>query len=236
VSQAIFRLEQWYGRPLLEHEKRSFVLTVSGKEFYQKAKNSFEGLRLGLSAKELNSKSLKIGLSASLLELTFPKLKDHLKSADEPILKFGTTSQLMSHLANRAINIAIVVDNGEAHPFKSYKFHSGHFQILSKSGNFEACLITTEDRPELQAFKKFVLEKKIQFKSHLYVESWSVSTRLAQFGLGCCLVPDFISVQGLKNVRLNSWKFPYSARVLVRNSHELSPLEDKAMSSCLEGL
>ena len=42
VSQAILRLEQWCGRPLLEHGKKTIVLTKYGREFYSTARKSLD--------------------------------------------------------------------------------------------------------------------------------------------------------------------------------------------------
>ncbi len=71
VSQAILRLEQWYGKELLIHEKRRFGLTNDGKLFYQAAKKNFEIFKTGFTG-VVSDTSLKIGCSASLIDLVFP--------------------------------------------------------------------------------------------------------------------------------------------------------------------
>ena len=75
VSQAIIRLGGWYGRSLLSHEKRNFELTDDGKEFYQIAKVNYTNLKDGFSRSVTIDNTLRVGCSASLVELIFPKLK-----------------------------------------------------------------------------------------------------------------------------------------------------------------
>ncbi len=76
VSQAIIRLGQWHGKPLLSHEKRFFKLTDDGREFYRLAKVNYMNFINGFSQLENTDKTLRVGCSASLIELIFPKLGD----------------------------------------------------------------------------------------------------------------------------------------------------------------
>lgn len=231
VSQAIFRLEQWRGIALLEHEKRSFALTKAGREFYFVARSSFERMNDEFLKKSSTSKELKIGCSTSLLDLVFPKIKKNFSAAHNPVVKFGTTDQLVHCLKEGSINLAFVIDN-EKHPtFRSFEFHQGFFHLISKTGNFENTLITTDDRPEVESFLKFTMKKKIVFQSHIRLEVWSLAAAFTQSTGGCCIVPDFILPAGLKSVRTNGWSAPYSARVFVRKMSELSPLEAEIVES-----
>jgi DNA-binding transcriptional LysR family regulator len=231
VSQAILRLEEWYGRPLLEHEKRSFGLTPTGKEFYQIANNAYSNFERELVSKRVNSKSLQIGCSTSLLDWVFPKIEKYLKEAEAPVIKFGTTDQLIDNLRDGSINIALAIDNGKDRTFKFSEFHRGMFHVLSKSGRFEDNLITTDDRPETESFQKFAVKNKVHFKSHIRVEIWALAVRFVQLGAGCCIVPDFIESKGLRMIKAPYWEMTYSVAAFVRNVNELSPLEDKLIKS-----
>jgi DNA-binding transcriptional LysR family regulator len=233
VSQAILRLEQWYGKPLLVHEKRLFELTPAGQEFYLRARASFNDFKRGLSTKAEDSKSFKIGCSASLIELAFSKIEKSLKKAPEPIIKIGTTDQLLGYLEDRSIDIVLALDNGKRNKFKKHEFRTGKFRCLSKSGSLENHLITTESRPEVEAFQKYAAKNKIQFSSHIVVESWTVAAQLARFNLGCCLVPDFIETTSLKKVEIAGWNSTYVAAAYVREDQFLSGLEQETLQAIL---
>lgn len=45
VSQSILRLEEWYGKKLLKHEKRNFEATPEGKNFYLIGKKITEDIK-----------------------------------------------------------------------------------------------------------------------------------------------------------------------------------------------
>ena len=137
----------------------------------------------------------------------------------------------MGDLQNGAINIAFAINNDKYTHFKSFDFHRGFFHALSKSGNFEDTLVTTDDRPETDLFQKFSVKKKIYFKSHICVEIWSLAIRFVQLSSGCCIVPDFISFGDLKVIKSVGWRANYSVSAFVRKVHELSHLEQEMMES-----
>jgi DNA-binding transcriptional LysR family regulator len=233
VSQAISRLEQWYGKPLLVHEKRLFELTPAGHEFYLKARRSYNDFKMGLTTKAADSKIFRIGCSSSLIELAFSKIEKSLKKAPEPIVKIGTTDQLLGYLEDHSIDIALALDTGKKNKFKKHEFKSGKFRCLSKSGSFENHLITTENRPEVESFQKYAAKNKIQFTSHIVVESWTVAAQMARFNLGCCLVPDFIETRSLKKVDTAGWNATYVAAAFTREDQALSSLEQESLQAIL---
>jgi len=234
VSQAISRLELWYGKRLLMHIKKSFELTREGREFYVRAKKSFKDLHEGLSTKTPDSKSFKVGCSASLIDLVFPKIENILKKAEDPIIKIGKTDQLIKDLEDGSIHVAFVLDNGKANHLEKSEFKSGKFVCLSKSAKFQNHLITTESRPEVDSFLKFLLKNKTSFSSHITVESWSVGVQLAQLNLGCCLVPDYIKHSSLKLVETKKWNAAYSAVVVTRKDQILSPMEEEIFQNIIK--
>ena len=90
-------------------------------------------------------------------------------------------------------------------------------------------LITTEDRPEVNHFKKACSRQKIKFQNHVQVGSWSMAQKMAQLGLGCCLVPDFMKAAKLEAVKVSPWSFEYSVVALTRPSPELNQLEENLL-------
>lgn len=230
ISQAINRLEQWYGKPLLLHEKRNFKLTEAGIDFYQIARKSYDQLQLTFESKEIISNSLRIGCSTSLLDFIYPKIDSYLKKADSLEMKFGTTERLIQFLKDGTINIAFGIDNGEHHSFQSFDIHQGSFHLLSKTGKLEETLITTDDRPETLSFQKYVMKKKQKFKSHLQIEVWSIGIQFVELSQGSCLVPDCIPPSNLKKVKTPGWKSNYTIKAFIRKPHELSSLENELVN------
>ncbi|MEK6773552.1 MAG: LysR family transcriptional regulator [Bdellovibrionota bacterium] len=231
VSQAIVRLEQWYGRTLLRHKKRQFELTEEGKIFFRLAKQNFENLKLGFLQAQDPDKSLKIGCSASLVDLVFPKIIGLINKSSRPVVKIGPTNQLLDMLDQKKIHIGFLIENQKISHLKSVEFHSGTFQIRSKSGKIGDTLITTEARSEVDSFLKFAFKKKLNFSRHLEVESWTVASRLAEMMNGACLVPDYLPAEKLRLVTMKGWTFPYKAQVITQKDSILSGLESELIQS-----
>jgi DNA-binding transcriptional LysR family regulator len=235
VSQAILRLEQWCGKPLLKHKKKSFELTPFGKNFYQNIQDAYLNFQNSVTLKRKDVNSLRIGCSTSLLDFVFPKIEKILKRSETPVIKFGTTDQLMRELRDGTINIALAVDHGKESSFKRVNFHSGKFRAVSKSGLFENHLVTTDDRPEIASFQKFAVKNKIHFKTHTRVEIWMLAVRFVQLSSGVCVAPDCIESKGLKIITAPEWEFPYSAAIFFRNKNDISSLEQALIDRLVQG-
>ncbi len=225
VSQAIVRLEQWYGKTLLSHEKRNFALTADGKKFYILARSNFENLRLGFSAPEKLDHSFRIGCSASLLDLVFPKIQNFIKKSTLPVVKIGPTNRLLELLEQKEIRLAFLIGSQKGAGNISIELHSGRFELRSRTGKLTETLIVSESRPEVDAFQKFAFKKKLGFSRQIEVESWTVANRLAEMTDGTCLVPDCLAAGKLKPVGLKSWIFPYAAQAIYQKRSLLSELE-----------
>lgn len=225
VSQAILRLEQWCGKVLLIHEKRRFGLTEDGKKFYVLAQQSFEGLKEGFSQDVAQNQSLKIGCSASLIDLVFPKIKDMISKSPQPVIKIGSTSRLTELLDQNQIHLAFLIPTRQTSEYKAIDFHSGKFELRSKSGQISGPLIVTENRPETEDFHRFAVKKQIDIAHRIEVESWTAAHQLAEKMGGTCLVPDYIPKGSLRPVSVKGWSFEYKAQVLLRGKSLLSELE-----------
>lgn len=231
VSQAIVRLEEWYGKTLLIHEKRSFGLTEDGREFYRLAKQNFENLKKGFGQAQSTDKSLRIGCSGSLVDLVFPKIQRFINKSFQPIVKAGPTHQLLNSLDQEQIHIAFVIEIQKDFRFKAIDLHSGLFNLRSKSGKFTETLITTEKRPEVESLFRHVAKNKIEITQHLEVESWSVASRLAELMDATCLVPDYLAKGKLQDVKTKSWQFPYKAQAVIQKDSVLTQLEAELIQS-----
>ena len=231
VSQAILRLEQWYGKALLLHEKRRFGLTDEGKKFYQQARLNFETLKDGFSQDASQGQSLKIGCSASLIDLVFPKIQSLIAKSPKPIIKIGSTPRLIEQLEQNQIHLAFLIPTHKISDYKAIDFYSGKFELRSKSGQINGPLIVTENRPETEDFDRFAIKKKIHFAHRIEVESWTAAHLLAEKMGGTCLVPNYIPKGSLRTVNAKGWAFQYKAQVLIRGKSLLSELESELLKN-----
>lgn len=225
VSQAIIRLGEYYGQKLLKHEKKQFITTDAGKEFYKIGKEISLNISQSFQNKLQNSKyELRIGASISVLDFIFPRIESFISKSHNPIIKIGKTNDLIDLVSKDKISLAFVVDTGQNRHHNSVQIASGQFQIYSKNGKINNTLITTEARSEVKSFLKYCKSKDIQFKNKIQVESWSAAIKLSQLGFGCCLIPDFISNTLVPNKSMN-FNLPYSVLLLTKKEREMSLLE-----------
>lgn len=227
VSQSIIRLGQWYGKPLLYHEKRSFELTKNGREFYHLAKVNYDNFIAGFSHRTEADDALRIGCSASLVELIFPRISGIIDKSQHPIVKVGTTQFLLSLLDQKQIHVAFLIENEKIHNYRTCVFHKGHFRLQSKTGRQTDLLITTEPRPETDSLLRYLTKKKLRPNNHIEVESWTLSHRLAEMMNAMCLVPDYLPKGNLKMINLPSWTFDYRALMVHQKESQLSLLESE---------
>lgn len=225
VSQAIVRLEEWYGKRLLKHEKRSFELTDEGRIFFHVAKNTFKNLNDSFSQVLEAKDELRIGCSASLVELAFPKMKGFISKCKTPSIKIGSTQVLLNLLEQKQINVAFLIENEKIQNYTTSIFHRGNFELRSKTGHWRELMITTEKRPEVEAFFRFSSQRKLKIENSLEVESWTLAHRLAEMTDGMCLVPDYLPKGTLQTIKLRSWDFPYRAMIVSQKEGRLSKLE-----------
>ena len=225
VSKAILRIEEWCGKKLLSHEKRLFSLTDDGVIFYRSAKKIFENMQKDFNTNYGSDHSLRLGCSASLIDLIFPRIQTHISKCPQPIIKIGTTHQLIQQLEQNQINLAFLISTGHNQNFKSFQFHSGNFELRSNSGHLTEPLVITERRTEVEAFLKFSIKNKKRMEQQIEVESWTIASRLAEMTNGTCLVPDYLPRGKLKCVSLKNWKFRYTAKVIYKKEAILSDLE-----------
>ncbi|WP_374073549.1 LysR family transcriptional regulator [Bdellovibrio bacteriovorus] len=209
ISQAILRLEEWAGKPLTTHRKKSFELTPAGEEFYRHMKVSFLDFKKTIES-PVASHTLKMGCSASLAEFF---LLPYLKKMDLPEsfhFVTGTSKQLASLLEEEKIHLSLSVkESGGLVVEDRQLLHKGHFVLASRDGKMKSQIFVTELRPEVTALKRHFLKSKNKEISFLTVESWSLSARFAK-ELGCaCLVPDFLLGNDLKKIPLRGFQSTY---------------------------
>lgn len=225
ISQSILRLENWAGKKLTTHEKKSFRLTTEGENFYRQMKGSFEEFKRSLTTPLANAKSLRIGCSASVAEaILFPALQK-LSSVQNLHLITGTSAQLNQRLNDNDINIAIYIGDKNPSDKNEFVLESGSFVLASKTGRITSQIMTSEMRPEVLELQRVLLKRKIETTSSLTVESWSLVARLA-LELGyTCLIPDFLLSAKLKKVSLKGFNSAYHVIVKFKSPEKLTDSE-----------
>ncbi len=231
VSQAIVRLEEWCGQSLLVHEKRSFKLTPAGQNFYRLAKHNFDTLKTGFIENQTTDTSLRIGCSNSLIDLVFPKIQKIIHLSQHPTFKIGTTQSLLSLLEQDQIHIAILIEIQKNSKFNTVDIKSGCFELRSKTGKHTDILVTTEKRPEVEAYLRYMAKNKMKIIQHIEVESWSVAIRLADLMDATCLVPDYLPSGKFQQIKLKGWNFPYTAQAVIKKQSVLTQIESQLLQS-----
>lgn len=229
ISQSIRRLEHWCGCDLLTHDKRVFILTEKGVSFYNSAKWNYENFEKGFLQKVNSEEILKIGCSASLVDIVFPVFGSGLDKVNSPTIKIGTSQQLLSLLDDEEINLAFLIDASKSRQRNYAEIYSDDFELRSKSGSLENTLITTENRPEIESLFRYANKKKIKFKNHIVVESWTNSSRLAEIIESVCVVPAHLPKGKLKSISLKGWKYSYKAYAVSRKRSLLSSFETEIL-------
>ncbi len=225
VSQAILRLEQWHGHPLLKHEKRSFELTDAGRKFYQLAKKSYVSLEDDFKSQTESEQNLRFGCPASLVDLIFPKLKQVISKSKNPTIKVGKTSSLLDLMSNNQIGFAFLINDDRIIKFKTKVVHRGNFELRSLNGKTSNLIITTEQRPEVSSLLRYLIKNKIDLTQHIAAESWTLNQKLAETMNGMCLVPDYLPKNSLKTIKTVSWKHSYETLLVSNETKMLSDLE-----------
>ncbi len=223
ISAAIIRLEDWASKELITHERRNFALTEEGVKFYRHMRTCFDSFKKQVRANNLDSRRLKIGCSASLVEpFLLPALK-RLSQYSSPEIMTGTSAKLLFQLGQDEINLAIVIDDPRRDKFSVAEVMEGEFVVASPSGKMTDLLITTEARPEVHVLTKAISrESKPQSFQRLTVESWGLGVKFALALKGSCLIPDCLLQSGLRKVAIPKFREKYKVCVVYKREEHLS--------------
>jgi DNA-binding transcriptional LysR family regulator len=229
VSKAIQRLEDWAGFSLVTHEKKLFQLTKNGENFYRYAKSAFQQMENVFAKEVQDSGSLKVGCSASLADdFLIPVLKS-LEGLGTAKIKVGPSMRIRHLLHEDEIRLGLVIDNVDDSRLEREVIYRGQFLFASKGGEFSDLLITTEDRPEVAAARRYLASKNRKIKRHIEVESWALALKLAQTLSGTCLVPDFMIQNTLKKIATSGFKHGCEIALIHKGRQFMSALDTKCM-------
>lgn len=229
VSKALQRLEAWTGFSLVTHEKKIFQLTKNGENFYRYAKGAFQHMETVFAKEVQDSGSIKMGCSASLADTFLNPILKSLETLDTAKLKVGPSSRIRHLLHEDEIRLGLIIDNVDDSRLEREVIYKGQFLFASKSGEFSDLLITTEDRPEVAAARRYLASKNKKITRHIEVESWTLALKLAQTLSGACLVPDFIIQNGLKKISTSGFKHSCEIALIHKGRQFMSSLDTQCM-------
>ncbi|MBS1986247.1 MAG: LysR family transcriptional regulator [Bdellovibrionales bacterium] len=229
ISQAIRSLEIQLGADLLEHKRREFTLTHEGHWLLSQCEGVFqqvESIRDHIAGQRaLASGLLRVGCSRSLAAFLLPDSLQQLGRKHpglEISLSLGTTREICDSVAQRHIDLGLVLDDGAIHDHRGPTLHRGNFVcVQAKRGKPENRWLLTEPRPETKKFRTTVANKK-EFSSWriLEIHSWDLIAQFAAQGLGVGLVPDFLLRTpvgaGLQALPDLSFRSPYEVVLIQR--------------------
>ncbi len=212
ISRAISALENHLATQLLEHRKKSFIVTEAGFQVAEQAKilltaaADFDSLSLKLHPAE--TVVLKIGISRTLSELylnpLLQKIKNQFPSSTLQV-RFGTTNEIVQAVAAGNIDLGITIGNQNLATVKQIVIKKGKFILVESALKNDGSkkldsksFILTEPRHETEKLrtaytKQFGKTLPVLFE----ISSWEVIGQQVQKGLGIGLLPD---------VSINQWK------------------------------
>ncbi len=226
ISQAIRRLEEWAGIEIIKHQKNSLELTDEGRNFYRRAKLSYQNFQDNLLLGSQLDTTLNVGCSSSLIDQYLITTLKKIKHTVKLHVQVGSSTQLKGFLENGSINVAVFVDSEATPGFESSVISKGKFRVFSKSGKLENTLVVTEDRPEVNVLRNYLTKQKISVDL-MRAESWSLATKLAETLGASCLAPEFVPNRRLKKVHLSGFHQKYNVILANRRSELLSETEIK---------
>lgn len=224
ISQSLRRLEEWCGFELITHQKRMFLLTKNGNQFYKRARAAFDQMQRKIS-EESNDQSLRIGISTSVFNFLAPRLKKFFLMPNLLNLRIAPTPELRRLLDSGEIHLAITLDDDAGHSHNRTLVQSGFFELRSGNGSLGDQVIVTEERPETIALAKAITARRKTKPIWLRVNSWSICQKLSEMGLGACLVPDFLPKGRLKTCPYPGDRPDYDLVILSAPEYRLGTIE-----------
>lgn len=225
ISQAIRRLEEWFGKNLITHEKKVFILTKEGQKFYQVGKGALTSFKKSFEHNTFLPNTINMGSSASLVENFLVSSLSRVGTLDNFSLKAGTSSQLKAMLLNREINLAIYIDQHGMKTENNIVLYEGKYVVASGDSKIKEIILVTEDRDEVMALKKYFVKKNTDAHHFFCVESWGLCVKIALALNGGCLVPDFLLSSVLKKVKTDNFTYDYKVILTHRSPEFLSNAE-----------
>lgn len=204
VSQAIRKLEDFFGNPLCTHRRNKFQLTEFGATVFIKAQALFGHYDHFISelgdTKMLLSGNLRLGVFHSFSSSILPSMLSKFRKS-YPKIQFTLTidrpDNLLSRLQDGELDVAIVLDNMDLLAFKKvllmrtslglYRQKSARLSPLA--GPYNISSYHYENATIRRQYQKHYSEN---MPVEIEVGSWEVLIQLTMQGESIGIFPDFL--------------------------------------------
>lgn len=238
ISHAIQKLEDDLGVSLVEHRRRSFVLTQKGILLLKRSEPLFhqvEQLRseLRTSDGQLHG-TFRIGSSRTLatfnLSPIIAKMKKQFPNI-EFVVQLANSENLIQGLTDRKFDLIFFIGDENISECKQVVVDRGHFCLIkpSQSSSENTQYAITERRPETERLKA-LYERQFSKPLSVFaeVQSWDAIWNWVSAGICGGLIPDFM----LSSKKTNDRKyevvlpkvFPYEIKIMYSKHKSDNPL------------
>jgi DNA-binding transcriptional LysR family regulator len=237
VTQAIQKLENVFGVPLLIHNKQKLIVTKHGQivfdqapEIFKSVKETFDkvnetkGVITGI-LKFVTTKSLGMSFFAP----TYSKIRKNLPHVDARI-DMGGKNYIRSALKREDVEFAIVVYDHNFAQFAKHSIKKGHFNLYQskKAPNNiidQGVFIDANEGMHIHQLNEFFSENNHSFKINA-IAGWELVANFANLGIGVGFFPDYIASEArfpnLKPHPIKTPPFEYEIAAIYNKSTHLS--------------
>ncbi len=234
VSQAINKLENVFGFPLIIHNKQKLSLTDQGQIVFTQASEIFKKLN-EIFIKVDETKDLATGLikfattkslGMSFFAPTYPKLKKNLPHVDVKI-KMGGRTDIRSALKREDVEFAIVVYDHNYGQFAKKTIRKGFFNLYQAKNApqiiSQELFIDDHQGTYIQHLTEYLIDHSFKFQA---LSGWELVANFTNLGFGIGFFPDYIASKvRFPNLEIHHLKLPpfeYEIAAIYNKSTKLS--------------
>lgn len=235
VSQAIDKLENIFGAPLLIHNKQKVMMTEQGQIVFEQAAEIFKAVReTFIKVNELKDEvtgALKFvttkSLGMSFIPPTYTKIQKKLPHIDLRI-KMGGKNYIRTKLRREEVEFAIVVYDESFSQFTKHTIKKGCFNLYqSKTADLTHLEIFIEEEESMYVSDLRSYFSKNDYSAKIKVlAGWELVAHFTNLGMGVGFFPDFLaSGKRFPHLELHPIKLPpfdYEIAAIYNKSAQLS--------------
>lgn len=238
ISQAINKLEAYFGTSLLGSNKQKLKLTEEGAIVYAQAVEIFKVVK-ETSAK-INQVEKEVtgvvritsgkSLGLSFFPPTYKKCQAQYPQIDVK-LKMGSRRAIRDMLKRDEVDFAIVINDDSFNQFAKHSIKKGTFNLYQSEtapqNQIEQGIFILEEKGAyIQELNEYLLSHDYAYKTKA-LESWELTAHFTNSGIGVGFFPDFLASKerfpNLKPHSINLPPFEYEMIAIYNKSSKLSP-------------
>ncbi len=237
ISQAINKLENVFGVPLLVHNKQKLMVTEQGQIVFDQASEIFKSINQTFTkidqTKDVITGVLKFATTKSLgmsfFAPTYVKIKKNLPDLKLKI-KMGGRTDIRTALRREDVEFAIVVYDHTFNQFSKHTVKQGNFNLYQLKNAPENLLdqgvfIDEYNGMYIENINDLLMEK-YQHVDFQPLSGWELAANCTNLGIGVGFFPDYVaSKTRFPNIELHPLKLPvyeYEIAVIYNKSTQLS--------------